>query len=91
MEGTSQGVGTEASVMVSKVVSTCSDSKTPDIVQVVNSWKSPLVGGSSGLWLPISSCTNSADGVGKIPEFVPNLFATPCDAVLLHKFSALIN
>ena len=28
---------------------------------------------------------------GKIPEFVPYLFATPCDAVLLHKFSALIN
>ena len=63
MEETSQGVGTEASMMVSKVVSTCSDSKTPDMVQVVNSWKSPLVGGSSGLWLPISSCTNSADGV----------------------------
>ena len=63
MEGTSQGVGTEVSMMVSIVVSTCSGSKTPDMVQVVNSWKSPLVGGSSGLWLPISNCTNIADGV----------------------------
>ena len=43
MEGTSQGVGTEASMMVSQVVSTCSDSKTPDMVQVVNTWKSPGV------------------------------------------------